>query len=209
MSTPPLINVPTSACVASVVMTLTRVVGLTASPFSLEEQAFKWPGEQWMIDFVMPPFTSPVIAGQWKAFGVKAEGRWGRFLLGDPSATSPKGVGTGTPQVDGGGQTGNTLITKGWTGNTQGILLAGDYIQLGSGTTSTLHMVTEDADTDSSGDAALSIAPAVKVAPNDSATITVINPRGVFRMAENSFSWSVDPGPVYRMSFRAVEVPNA
>jgi hypothetical protein len=67
-------------------------------------------------------------------------------------------------------------------------------------------MVTENANSDSSGDAAISIAPALRSSPADSATITVNNPRGLFRMAENSFSWSVDPGPKYRMSFRAVEV---
>lgn len=209
MSTPPLLELPVSACAASAVLTLNRVVGITVSPFTLEEQTFKWPGEQWSIDFRMPPFVSRRIASEWIAFSLKLKGSYGMFLLGDPSARNPQGVATGTPQVDGAGQTENTLITKGWANNVAGILLRGDYIQLGTGAASSLHMVVDDANSDSSGRATLSIEPAIKRSPADSSALVVNNARGVFKLAQNSYSWSVDPGPIYRLSFQAVEVVNA
>lgn len=209
MSTPPLVDVPTSVCVASVIMTLTRVVGLTESPYTLEEQAFRWPGERWSIDFRLPPVTNRATASDWMAFGAKLEGKYGRFLIGDPAARTPRGVATGTPLVDGGGATGNTLPTKGWTSGVTNILRKGDYIQLGTGVNSRLHMITEDADSNGSGEANLSIVPALRSSPADNAPIVVTNPKGLFRLVDNSFAWSVDPGPVYRFSFQAVEVLNA
>lgn len=209
MSTPPLLELPNSSCIASVTMTLSRVVGITASPFTLEEQAFKWPGEQWSLNFSMPPILNRRVASQWKAFALKLEGAYGRFLIGDPAARLPSGVATGTPLVDGGNQVGNVLATKGWTAGVDGILLAGDYFQLGTGTNARLHMLTEDANSDSNGDAILSFVPAIRTSPTDNQAVIVQNPRGVFRLRDNSFSWSVLPGPRYQLSFEAVEVVNA
>lgn len=206
MSVPPLITLPSSACIASVVMSIRRVVGMTESPFTLEQQVFKWPGEQWSMEFVMPPILHRITASDWIAFGVSLEGKWGRFLMGDPSAKQPRGVATGTPLVDGGSQTGNTLATKGWTAGVTGILLKGDYIQLGSGTSSRLHMVTANANSDGSGNASLAIAPALRASPADNDAIVVNEAKGLFRLNGNDFSWSVDPGPKYRFSFSASEV---
>lgn len=209
MTTPPLVTVPTSSCVASVIMTITRVIGNTVSPFTLEDQSFKWPGEAWSMDFNLPNITNKAIAGQWKAFGVALEGTYGRFLMGDPSARTPQGIATGTPLVDGGSQTGNTLLTKGWSNSVTGILKAGDYIQLGTGTGARLHMVMVDADSDGSGEASLTIQPALRSSPADNAAIVTTDAKGIFKLTNNSFSWSVSPGGIYRFSFQAAEVVNA
>lgn len=212
MTTPPLLDLPgypNAPCIASVTMTLVRTVGITASPFTKEEQAFKWPGEIWMADFKLPSLTSRAAAAPWLAFGARLEGKWGRFLMGDPAARLPRGQPTGTPVVDGASNTGNTLETRGWSANAQGVLLEGDYIQIGTGVSSRLKMVTQDVNADSSGEATISIAPDLGSSPADGTAIITTNARGIFRLTENSFSWSVDPGPVYRISFSAVEVPNA
>lgn len=44
--------------------------------------------------------------------------------------THTVGVGTGTPKIIGGGQTGSTLLTDGWTNSTTGILKAGDIFTI-------------------------------------------------------------------------------
>lgn len=209
MSTPPLLDLPDSACIASVVMTLRRVVGMTSSPFTLEEQSFKWQGEQWQIEFTLPPITKRSVAADWQAFIAKLQGTYGRFLMGDPSARFPRGAASGSPVVNGGGQTGNVLQTDGWTASVTGILLKGDYIQIGTGTSSRLHMVTEDINSNVSGQANIALEPALRYSPSDNSAIIVNSPKGVFRMVDNSMSWSVSPGPVYRLSFQAVEVVNA
>lgn len=205
----PFIQLPTSSCIASVAMTMTRVVGVTQSPFTLEEQFFQWQGEQWAIEFTLPPIVNRNVAAQWKAFGMKCEGGYATFLLGDPSAKVPLGVATGTPIVDGAGQEGNLLLTSGWTANTDGILKAGDYIQLGEDEGAHLHMLVEDADSNADGEAVLYLMPALRESPENNSTVITHNARGLFRMVENSFSWPVRAGPVYSFSFRAQEVINA
>lgn len=205
----PNFETPPDTCASSVVMSLTRVNGVTVSPFTLEEQQFKWPGEMWTIDFRLPPFTSRKIAMQWVSFALNLEGTYGRFLMGDPSAKNPMGVATGTPIINGSGQTGNLLNTTGWTVSQQGILLAGDYIQLGSGLNSKLHMVTADADSNAAGHATLRIVPALRNSPTDGSPIVVNNAKGVFRLTANTIPWSVEPGKVYRISFQAQEVIRA
>lgn len=209
MSTPPLLTLPTSSCIASVVMTLTSTTAITQSPFSKDEQAFKYPGQVWSIDFRMPPIKSRAVAAEWRAFAAKLQGRWGRFYMGDPMGEVPRGSPSGTPVVDGSNNTGSTLATSGWTPNTADLLLMGDYVQIGTGTNARLHMITADVSSDSSGDAILSLAPNLRGSPADGTAIVTSNPVGIFRMADDSFSWSVEPGPIYRLSFQAVEVVNA
>lgn len=204
--TAPLVTVPDSACIASVVMTFVSVSGLTESPFTMEEQGFSWPGERWIMDLKMPPITKRETASPWISFGLQLKGTYGRFLIGPPGARYPQGNAGGTPLVNGGSQTGNSLNTKGWNPNITGILKEGDYIQLGSGSSSRLYMLTSDANSDGSGNATLSISPALRSSPSDESVITVNDPKGYFRMAANEFSYSVDPGPVYRFGFQAVEV---
>lgn len=206
MSTPPLVDLPESTCAANVIMSLTRAVAVTESPFTNEQQAFKWPGEYWQIEFRVPPTTSRDVAAEWKAFGAALEGQYGYFLCGDFSAKTPRGVATGTPLVDGGAQTGNTLTTKGWTPNITGILKKGDYFQLGTATGARLHMLIEDADTDGSGDSILTFVPALRSSPNDEDPLVIQEAKGLFRLMDNTFAWSVDPGNIHRFSFSAREV---
>lgn len=206
MATAPFLTLPASACFASVNITLKRVVSETASPFTLQEQSFKWPGEQWLLEFSMPPFTRRSIASEWIAFLAKLEGKYGRFLIGDPSAKVSQGSALGNPVVQGAGQLGNTLITSGWTPNSVNVLMQGDYIQLGSGLDSKLHMIVDNASSDGSGNANLSIVPAITQSPATASSIITQDAKGLFRLDSNDVSWSVAPGKIYRLSFNAKEV---
>lgn len=208
MADPVLIEVP-DICASSAVITMNTIVGTTSSPYTLQEQSFRWPGEQWIIDFRPPPTRRRDIAAQWQAFGLKAEGRFNRFLLGDPSARTPAGSASGNPVVSLNNQTGNALQTSGWDPNVSRIVRAGDYFQVGTGILSRLHMAVEDSNSDSLGNAVIHFYPQLRFSPNIGAQIIMQNPRGVFRMQQNSFSWSIDAGKVYRFSFQAVEVLNA
>lgn len=208
MAVPALITAPTS-CASGVVMSMTRVVGRTVSPFTLEDQAFRWSGDQWSMEFTLPPQTTRARASEWIAFGLKLEGSFNQFLMGDPSARVPMGIATGIPLVDGSGQEGNILATKGWTASTSNILRRGDYIQVGSGSLSRLHMVLDNVNSDGAGLAAIPIAPNLRYSPGNNNPIVVSDPKGVFRMVDNTFSWAVSPGGIYRLGFRAVEVINA
>lgn len=208
MADPVLIVAP-DTCASGVTMNLVHKVGNSESPFTFEEQSFKWPGERWIIEFNLPPQIGRDKASEWIAFGLKMQGSFNVFLMGDPSASAPRGIASGAPVVNGAGQTGNTLSVRGWTPSVTNILRKGDYIQVGTGLQSRLHMVLDDANSDIAGIAVLNIAPALKYRPNDGTLITVNSPKGVFKMAENTWSWSVLPGRQYRLGFTAVEVVNA
>ena len=82
---------------------------------------------------------------------------------------------------------------------------AGDYIQLGTGASAHLHKVLEDVNSDGSGNATLTIWPALRESPANNDAITVSNTVGLFRMTSNSMNWSVETMQLYGMSFSAVE----
>ncbi len=105
------------------------------------------------------------------AFAVKQKGQYGTFTIVIPEMSSPLGVGTGTPLVSGAGQVGNTLTTSGWTPNTSSILKAGDIFNISNDTK--VYMVTEDANSDGSGNATLTFEPDMVRTPADASALTV------------------------------------
>ncbi len=195
-----------STCPMSVIMQQESVVGRVQSPFTLQEQMLRWPGNRWNMQVRLPPMKR-AEAEEWIVFALELQGMYGTFLYGDPAAPTPRGVGTGTPLVAGLGQSGDTLATDGWTPNTPGILLKGDWFQVGTGLSSRLFKARADVDSDAGGNAVIPIYPEIFGSIQDNAPITVINPRGLFRMADNSpASWSVSAGLTYGFSFSAVGV---
>lgn len=209
MSTPPLVTIPESSCFANMTMSMERIVARTTSPYSYEEQAFRWPGERWMLTVDMPPILDRRIANQWISFGLKLEGSYGIFLAGDPLGKEPQGVATGIPVTSSATLSSGTLSTTGWAANVTGILLDGDYIQIGTGLSARLHRVVEDVDSDGAGNAVLTLVPALRNSYADGTAVIVQNPRGAFRLQDNNFGWGVSPGGIRRISFSAVEVVNA
>lgn len=200
------LNLPTSSCANSVTITLKHVVGGTQSPFTLEEQLFQWSGEQWAVEFSLPQLTDGDTAEEWIAFALRLKGRAGTFLMGDPSHKTPRGVGGGSPLVDGITQAGVSVVNiKNAPVSTTGWLKRGDYVQFGSGSTARLHKLLADADTDSSGDTSIEITPLTRTSINDSSAVVINNPVGLFRMNENSVSWGRYPSGIYRFGFSAME----
>jgi hypothetical protein len=158
----------------------------------------------WMADVQLPPMTR-ANAETWVAALASLNGREGSFLLGDTANTSPRGTATGTPLVNGAGQTGYDLATDGWTPNITGILRAGDWLQLGSGSTARLYKVMQDANSNGTGQATLTLWPRLRSSPADNAAITVSSPKGRFMLAMDGAEWSIDEAKIYGLSFTAME----
>lgn len=181
------------------------VVAGSASPFTGSQQIYAHAGQWWSAQVQLPPMNR-ADAQKWLGFLGSLNGREGTFLMGlDPKHTTPLGTATGTPLVKGGSQTGNVLTTDGWTTGVTGILKAGDFIQLGSGSSSTLHQVLTDANSDGIGEAVLDIWPAIRTAPADNAAITISSPVGLFRLADNENGWDLDLAGIFGMSFSCIE----
>lgn len=126
---------PISA-VKSVTRTLVAAVATTKSPFTGTQQTQDWGGEWWeyTIDFAVVGLASGKVLS---AFFASLGGARTPFLFADPTIKNP--VGIGAPQVNGGGQTGNSLVTDGWSATG---LQAGDFFTLGADAASRLYQVT-------------------------------------------------------------------
>lgn len=160
------------------------------------------PGDLLGYEFTLPPMLRAQAAA-WQAFGMKLGGTLGTFNAGDPDAKTPRGTVPGTPLVAGGSQTGEDLATDGWTVSQTGILLEGDWIQIGT----RLYMVVEDADSDGSGNATLTIRPKIWSgdSPANNASIVTANPKGIFRLLDDRVSWDANQMSVYGMKFSAIQ----
>lgn len=200
------LSFPTSG-IASIRLIATNVVAMSRSPFTYTQQVYRHQGQAWEADITLPPMKQSE-AETWVAFLLRLRGSYGTFTMGDPLAATPRGSASstaGTPVVAGGSQTGDFLDIDGLPTGVSGYLLAGDYIQLGSGSSATLHKVLEDVDSDVSGAATLNLFPGVRTAPSDGATVTVSNCVGNFRLNDNAQSWDINNAAIYGISFGAIE----
>jgi len=202
MPTYPL-SLPLSSRVAGISIRQRVAVASVASPFNFKAEVQVWGGQAWAARITVRPGSiadiEPLLASI-----ISLNGPEGSFLLGDTARFTPRGVATGTPLVKGGGQSGYSLITDGWTNSITGILKAGDWFQLGTGATARLYKLTADASSNGSGEATLNFWPMLRSSPSDNAALTVTNAQGVF-MLGSEVSWDIDAAKVYGFGFDAVE----
>jgi hypothetical protein len=198
------LNLPTASGIMRVRLVANDVVGVSQSPFTAAQQVYRYTGQFWEADITLPPMKR-ADAEYWISFLLKLNGPYGTFLMGDPNGTSPRGVATGTPLVNGAGQAGNELVTDGWTTSQTGILKAGDYIQLGTAATSRLYKVLDDVNSDGSGNATLTVWPDLRSSPSDNAAITVSNTKTTFRLTSAQTSWDINEATIYGLTFGARE----
>lgn len=180
-------------------------VGAQRSQFTFARQVHAHSGMMWGADITLAPMER-TDASAWNAFLLSLNGQEGTFLLGDPLAGTPLGMATGTPQVNGGGQTGQSLVTDGWTTSTTDILKAGDYIQLGTGSSAQLYCLLNDADSNGSGQATLDIWPRLRTSPVDNASIIVNSCKGNFCLSGNQVKlFSADETKIYDIVIQCME----
>ena len=196
---------PTTFGASSFIIDLIPVIAVSSSPFTKQEQVQEHQGISWEIQY-QANLLNRDQAEEYNAFILSLTGRLGTFTMAIPGSETPRGVATGTPLVDGAAQTGEDLDIKGFSINTTGIMKAGDYIQLGTGLTTTLHKVLVDADSDGTGLTTLTIAPKILTAPADSATVVVSNAKGLFRLTSNTNPVTISPPNQHSISFTAREV---
>ena len=183
---------PTSIGIESIELRAVNSVATSQSPFTYKQQIISHGGQKWEASVSIPSVHRDKAA-QWKAMLVGLKGPVGTFLLGDPDYATPQGtVSSCVLTGDAGDETPTVVMT--------GTLKAGDYIQLGASGAAKLHQVLAD----QSGDGSLEIWPALR--SNYSSQTVVFNaPQGVFRLANNVTSWSINNASTYGISFEAVE----
>lgn len=187
------LSLPTNIGMASIELRAKNTVAVSSSPFTYKQTVYAYDGQMWEADVTLPPMNRD-DAESWIAFLMSLKGRYGTFLLNDPSATSVRGTATSATIT---GSAGDSSVTVTMTGT----LKAGDYIQLGTASDATLHKVLVD----QSGDGTLEIWPKLRKA-RSSVSADLTSASGVFRLASNETAWSVNDASFYGISFGATEV---
>jgi len=183
---------PTSIGIESIELRAINAVATSQSPFTYKQQVISHGGQRWEASVSIPSVHRDKAA-QWKAMLVGLKGPTGTFLLGDPDYATPQGTVSSCVLS---GSAGDESVSVVMTGT----LLAGDYIQLGGSSSAKLHQVLLDQD----GDGTLEIWPALR-SDYSSSTAVFNSPQGVFRLATNMTSWSINNASIYGISFEAVE----
>lgn len=193
-----LVNVPNDPPAAATFdYTATEAVSVNTSPFNFSQQIQDWQQGYLEASVSLPPLTH-TQAQAWIAFLLGLRGQANIFQLGDPLAVAPQGSGAGTPLVNGANQVGYTLATKGWTANANGVLLPGDFLQIGM----RLYRVMFSAvNADASGNATMSIWPPLRESPNDGDALILTNTQGLWRLKANTRKWSIATARTYGVQF--------
>lgn len=201
------LNTPTSIGIAQITLSANNKVAISESPFTAKQQVVKHPAEFWTASVTIPTVRKE-LAEPWVSFLLSLGGRQGTFLLGDPNRVNPLGAASqdeGTPVVDGTQAAGSSVDLGGLPLSVAGFLVAGDYIQFGSGDTATLHKVLTTVDTSGTGTTTVEIWPRTRRQLTDGEAVVFTNAKGKFRLSSNTTPWSIDERSSYQISFDANE----
>ncbi len=196
---------PTSPGPSAIELAMNDSIAVFTSPFTQVQQVQQFPGADYWEATVTLPAMTRAGAASWEGFFAELRGKLNVMQLGDPRAQSPLGSASGTPVVST-ADAGNlpmttTLATRGWTDSTSGLLLAGDYLQVGY----RLYRVCEAVSSDAQGNANISVWPALRETPPDATAITLDNPTGLFRLATNKRASNWSPSQLTTISFQVIE----
>jgi len=198
------LTLPSAPGIKQLTMTMANRTAMNSSPFTAEQQVYRWPGQFWKAEIVLPKMPR-AAAEPWIATLAALSGQYGTFLLGDPVGAVPRGSVSGSPVVDGSDQSGMTLNIRNLTPDAAGVLLMGDYIQLGSGITARLHKVLTDTDADATGRASLDIWPRLRATPADGETVITDAAVSLFRLAGNENPFDYVSPQMANVRFTAIE----
>ena len=197
------LSVPSTGRFIQFSLTAQNAVAYSQSPFTFAGQAHAYSGQMWQLDATLRPMKRSE-AEPWIAFLTSLRGQVGTFLIGDSLGCRSRGLAStflGTPVIT--SQSGGTISVTGASASKTGWLLAGDYIQIGTGSSATLHKVLQDASTDAGGNVSLEIWPHVR--GTRSGAIAVSDTVGNFRLSGNSITRPSDSQGIYSISFSAME----
>lgn len=146
----------------------------------------------WECSITLPPIVGDGTVNAWRAFFGAAQGATNDFQV--PVSPIAQSTATATPRVNGGSQTGRSLVTDGWPPSTT-VLSGGQFVTINN----QLLQLTSNVTSDASGNATISFAPAIRTSPADNTVIEFKNPYALMFFVEDP-GYSVEPGLVYSIS---------
>jgi len=202
-----LVSVPVSPGFRDIQFNFSDTASAVRSPYTGVTQTLVWPGgDYWTATATLPPL-SQCDADAWTSMLAEMRGIANPILVADPMRLTPRGNPSGTPVANTSGGTGwnaamtTVLYTRGWTPSKFRLLLPGTNIQIGY----RLHRVLDPVNSDTNGDATISIWPSLREVPPDGTPIILSNPSGLFRLAKNLRGWQTAVDTLTTLSLNLVE----
>ncbi len=161
---------------------------VTRSLFTGQQSGQVRQGARWECVVTYPSTRLRGAVEDLLSYFIALDGPIGTLYWYEHNYRTPRGTPTGTPLVDGASQTGEDIVTDGWGVSSSGVLLPGDWIQVGT----ELKRVMNSVSSNGSGQATITVRPRQRVAPSDNAAIVSTNPVGIFRLIDNTFDWDID-----------------
>lgn len=160
--------------------------------------------QRWLIDAAWKDRTRAQFAPIF-AFAVAQRGQYETFQIVPPEVAKPLGVATGTPVVSGVHLNGRTIATTGWTASTTGIMKAMDFIKFSGH--AKVYMVVADASSDVSGNATLTIEPALMDSLSAGEGITVTDVPFTVAFVGDVQEYAARPPLLFDYQAKFIEVP--
>ena len=188
---------PAAIRIASLRFSAISAVARNISPFTFSSQSYNWTGTMLSGDVECPPMNR---ADAEELIGFLIMAARGTFYFRDYANGTQRGNMSSNPQLDGAHVANTTTIT---IDGGSGSWAVGDYIQLGTGSSSKLHKITK-ANTATSYE----IFPLLRTNYPDNTTIVYSNAVGVFRLGTTTCDWSIDTAKKYGLNFSIFEAIN-
>jgi hypothetical protein len=172
------------------------------SPLSGATQTVSMPGARWTATLTWANLTI-ANAALLQALLLQLRGRANRLVMWNLARQFPRGVGGGTPLVNGAGQTGAVMAIDGLPVSTSNIYLPGDFLGIGG----ELKMVAAPVSSNGVGQATVNFEPPQRTAPADNSAVVTIQPTAKFIPAGNDTAWQhVNPLAVSAFELQLAEV---
>lgn len=154
---------------------------------------------QWTYHLRAPQRMTPAQAAVWKSMLLGLDGLTNYLSAWNLVETAPRGTmrGTMTCGALSAGATSATITASGQGTNT---LLAGDWLQIGTGLTGQLVMVTADAAA-SVGVITVSFKHPMRIAQNAGTAVTWDKSLGHYKLMSPTPNWTYDPGTLAQGGF--------
>ena len=195
------LSMPTDPCPNRIDWVQKVAVTVSRSPFTYKAQIIEHAGDGWGVSVGYPIMDRAQMA-PFAAWLAALRGPFGTFLFGDTLLSTPRGVATGTPLLQGASVPGLKFLTiDGFTHNVTGIIKAGDFFQVGN----SLYMALKDASSDNSGGLQVDVFPSCRAHP-DNTPVVFNNPKCLMRLVETQQTpFSADDSQLYSFGFTAEE----
>lgn len=147
----------------------------------------------WSAEFEIKPLLESET-GLWKATFLKIAGQTNQLELWDVRRPVPLGTMRGTMVLDAAAEQGDTSLTIATdAGQASKTLLQGDLLQLGTGVTQQVIMLTENATADVNGDIVITFQSPLRNDFDAGSSVVWDKPKALFRRTEPNTNWNYEP----------------